>query len=382
MKVTIATLPLLALLLSGCGAVYTPQQLPKAETSGTQEELDLKIVALTSAVAQDANRTPFTRRVVIGSNLAGPAQLVDERSVISVKPPASGPAPIYRIGVGDVLQYARLMPTVSSTGTVTDEYSVRALPVTAEGYVSIVEVGRVDVAGKTIAEAEEAISAALLREGVDPRFEVSVAQFNSQKIYLGGIEAASVLPFTDRPLALDELLSSAGTKLEPGSDKVVKIFRDGTEYRLSARDTLTRAGQPRYFLYPGDRIYVENMVYRPETVILTGEVGSQSLFPISAEARQTLSDAMFSRGATALFTSDTSQVYLIRRNGEEATAYHLDASNPARLSIAGEVELRPQDIIFISEQPVTRYNRVLQQVLGALAGSRELRDNLDEEFGG
>jgi len=369
-----------ALAISSCGAIYNPQKLPEAGSEEGQQSIALEIVPLTSSVAAEANKSPFNRKVVSGSNLGGAAQLVEESNFIKLRLPPEAPPPIYRVGVGDVLQFARLMPRVSDTGTVSDEYSVRLLPVTSEGYVSIVEVGRVDVAGKTISEVEASISAALLRSGVDPRFEVSVQGFNSQKIFFGGAVQPMALPFTDRPLSLTEVMTTAGVALDPTSDKLVKIFRGGEEYRLSARQLLTGSDPSRYYLQGGDRVYIENMFYRPETVILAGEVGSQSLFPISAEARPTLSDAMFSRGAIAPFTSDSSQIYLIRRRGDSAVAYHLDGSNPARLSIASEIELRPQDVIFVAEQPVTRYNRVMQQLLGAMAATRELRDNVEAEL--
>ena len=369
-----------ALAISSCGAIYNPQKLPEAGSEEGQQSIALQIVALTSSVAMEANSAPFNRRVIRGSNLGGAATLVEESSFINLRLPPEASAPIYKVGVGDVLQFARLMPRVSDTGTVSDDYSLRLLPVTSEGYVSIVEVGRVDVAGKTISEVEASISAALLRSGVDPRFEVSVQGFNSQKIFFGGAVQPMALPFTDRPLSLTEVMTTAGVALDPTSDKLVKIFRGGEEYRLSARQLLTGSDPSRYYLQGGDRVYIENMFYRPETVILAGEVGSQSLFPISAEARPTLSDAMFSRGAIAPFTSDSSQIYLIRRRGDSAVAYHLDGSNPARLSIASEIELRPQDVIFVAEQPVTRYNRVMQQLLGAMAATTELRDNVEAEL--
>ena len=369
-----------SLAISSCGAIYNPQRLPERGAQEEQQTIALEVVALTSSVAKDANKTPFHRRVVVGSNLGGAAQLLEESSFIKLRLPPEGQPPIYKLGVGDVLQFARLMPRVRDGGTVSDDYNVRLLPVTSEGYVSILEVGRVEVVGKTISEVEASISAALLRSGVDPRFEVSIQGFNSQKIYFGGAVQPVAAPFTDRPISLTEVMTTSGVKLDPTSDKLVKIFRGGEEYRLSAHNLLTGSDPSKYYLHGGDRVYIENMFYRPETVILAGEVGSQSLFPISAEARPTLSDAMFSRGAIALFTSDSSQIYLIRRRGDSAVAYHLDGSNPARLSIASEIELRPQDVIFVAEQPVTRYNRVMQQLLGAVEATRELRDNVEAEF--
>ncbi len=382
-----------AFAITSCGIVYNPQTLPGKDAAKGQQAIALEVVALTSTVARVANTAPFNRRVIIGSNLGGAATLVEESSLIKLRLPPEGPSPVYKVGVGDVLQFARLMPRVSDIGTMSDEYSVRLLPVTSEGYVSIVEVGRVEVVGMTLSEVEASISSALLTSGVDPRFEVSVQEFNSQRIFLGSVVATSggamapsggavapiVIPFTDRPVSLTEVMTTAGVTLDPGSDKIVKIFRGGEEYRLSARKLLTGSDPSRYDLHGGDRIYIENIFYRPETVILAGEVGSQSLFPISAEERPTLSDALFSRGALALFTSDSSQIYLIRRRGDSAVAYHLDGSNPARLSIASEIELRPQDVIFIAEQPVTRFNRVLQQLIGGIASTSVLSSAVKPE---
>jgi polysaccharide export outer membrane protein len=43
------------------------------------------------------------------------------------------------------------------------------------------------------------------------------------------------------------------------------------------------------------------------------------------------------------------------------TAWHLDARNAANFVLATQFELRPNDIIFIEEQPITRWNRAFQQ---------------------
>lgn len=380
---------LTAILVAGCSGVYHPQELPKSGSSEEQQGIALTVIPLTSASAAEANRAPFPRRVIVGSNLGGAARLVEEPAFIDLKLPPDGAAPPYRVGVGDVLQFARLMPSVNDAGQVTDQYSVRLLPVTSEGYVSIVEVGRVDVEGKTISEVEGAISGALLRSGVDPRFEVSVNGFNSQKIYLGGTAAlavnsnvasadisasSSAIAFTDRPISLDEVMTSAGIGVQPGADKLVKIFRDGREYRVSARDVLTRSDFPRIYLHGGDRVFVEDMHYRSEAVVMTGAVGSRSLFEISAEKRQTLSDALFSTEALAPSDADSSQIYLLRRSGDGAVAYHLDGSDPTRLSIATEIELRPRDVVFVAEQPISRFNRVVQQLLGVAGAAGAVRD--------
>ncbi|MBL4629174.1 MAG: hypothetical protein JKY00_14285 [Roseicyclus sp.] len=43
-------------------------------------------------------------------------------------------------------------------------------------------------------------------------------------------------------------------------------------------------------------------------------------------------------------------------------AYRLDGSNVANLVLATRLELRPGDVVFVAEQPVTRWNRVIDQI--------------------
>ena len=52
--------------------------------------------------------------------------------------------------------------------------------------------------------------------------------------------------------------------------------------------------------------------------------------------------------------------------GDRVTAYHLDGSNPVNLIRATDMELRPNDIVFVAQQPVTKWNRVVQQLTTSL----------------
>jgi polysaccharide export outer membrane protein len=44
------------------------------------------------------------------------------------------------------------------------------------------------------------------------------------------------------------------------------------------------------------------------------------------------------------------------------TAWKLDTTNVANLALATRFELRPNDIVFVAEQPVTRWNRTINQI--------------------
>jgi polysaccharide export outer membrane protein len=99
-------------------------------------------------------------------------------------------------------------------------------------------------------------------------------------------------------------------------------------------------------------------------VYLTGEVSNPGRFPMPFARKATLADALFGEGGLSTETANPSQVYLLRGQGDagRTTAYNLDFRNAANLVLATRLELRPNDVIFATEQPVTKWSRVVQQI--------------------
>ncbi len=66
-----------------------------------------------------------------------------------------------------------------------------------------------------------------------------------------------------------------------------------------------------------------------------------------------------------------SQIYVLRGTESSArvNAFRLDARNAAHFVLATKFELRPNDVIFVAEQPVTRWSRVTQQIIPSLITS-------------
>ena len=152
-----------------------------------------------------------------------------------------------------------------------------------------------------------------------------------------------------------------------GQDAQIELIRNNEVYRLSIRKII-EGKYKKIRLFPDDRIIVNSLPYRPETVVITGEVINPRLYNLSPSERKTLSEALYSDQTFNNVSSDTSQIYLLRQqNQNNVLAYHLDASNPSRLILANRLELRPGDIIFIAPQPITNYNRALMQIFGAYA---------------
>ena len=145
-------------------------------------------------------------------------------------------------------------------------------------------------------------------------------------------------------------------------------------------DTLLQpTGDKRIRLFD-DKVFVDMLNFKREAVLLVGETGSQKAVSISAEFRPTLTDLLFSSSSINNTTSDTSQVYVLRKNNSDYLAYHLDVSNPARITLASKFEMRPDDIVFVATQPLTLYSRALSQILGSTSLTLQARDTARSEL--
>ena len=134
-------------------------------------------------------------------------------------------------------------------------------------------------------------------------------------------------------------------------------------------------------LFPADRVFVKALNYKTEKVLLIGETGAQSAIPINSTQRPSLSDTIFTGGVLNNITSDFSQIYVLREKKKLFYAYHLDITDPTRISLASRFEMRPDDIVFVATQPLSLYSRTLSQILGSTGLTLEARDTLRTEIG-
>ena len=79
--------------------------------------------------------------------------------------------------------------------------------------------------------------------------------------------------------------------------------------------------------------------------------------------------------------SDFSQIYVLRESNKSFLAYHLDITNPTRVSLASKFEMRPDDIVFVATQPLSLYSRTLSQILGSTGLTIQARDTIRTELG-
>ena len=370
---------ILAFIINGCGRAYFPIELKtvsRAERDESQQTNKINIIAMTPKAITKANLQPYQRRVINAGNLEKPAKILSAEDALNENfPEKNDPGP-YRVGIGDVINFGQIFKQNDSSSLVKRDVVVKE-----NGFVNIIEAGRIKAVGLTQSQLEDAIFAKLIENDGNRNFELSITGFNSKKILIVNADRSlKALKYISSPMFLRDAISSLDLNIETGSDVKVTILRKEREYVFSLVKLLKNSGS-KYRLYPDDKILVQPLNYRPETVLLVGETGAQMGIPINSFQRPTLSDTIFGARALNSVTSDFSQIYVLRKKGNEFNAYHLDITNPTRINFASKFEMRPDDIIFVATQPLSLYSRTLSQILGSTGLTLQARDTIKSEIG-
>ena len=76
-------------------------------------------------------------------------------------------------------------------------------------------------------------------------------------------------------------------------------------------------------------------------------------------------------------SGDVSQIYVLRASQDPrefgaVTAWHLDARNAANFALMTNFELRPDDVVFVAQQPITTWNRAVSQILPSIINTARI----------
>lgn len=335
-----------ALLLTGCAFAPGMTMSAKFQTAGESGDriAPAEYVPITPALITRLNqeRTEDAAIRELSAAVAGPYR-IGPRDILSVvvweHPELTIPFGEYR--------------TADSAGQVVDE----------EGFMYYPYVGRVRVSGMTTGEVRDLLTIRLSKYIEKPQVDVRVAAYRSQRVNIvGEVAEPGIQPISDIPLTVAELISRSGGLTERADPRHVALTRDGHTVTLDLLSMYKQGDAAQnLLLQSGDVLYVpssdENKVY------LMGEVPRPQAAPM-IRGRMSLAEALSASGGLNQNTADPEQVYVIRRNdGTAAKVFHLDATSADALLLADSFELQPRDIVFVGTAGVTRWNRVISQVL-------------------
>lgn len=342
----------------------------------TEDTANSKVITLTDRVAK-------LRDILAASGLG---IRTNERVLVTLKRGSDA----YHMTMRDVFNSQTPDVVIEDGDTIyVDEFQSKIASGTAivmsEGTLVIPEFGRIKVIGSTIDQVRRRLSQKIkTTPNITKTVDLDVIGFASKNatIYLStGLTtersdySTQIVPIGTIDLPLSIALTKAGVKVDNGAITQVTLKRDDKTYRFSFEDLIVKKGK-QIFLLPDDQIFVDRLPYKENKVFALGGV-EPKIINITPERRETLADALFAEnGVLASDAAQRSDVYLLRGTSP-VRAYRLDAQSPTRLIVADAMELRPNDILYVAEQPIVSFNRALERIIplrtliADIAGSTE-----------
>ena len=236
----------------------------------------------------------------------------------------------YRLALGDTIRI-----TVFQVADLSLETRI-----TEAGVISYPLLGRVNVAGLTIAEAEQRIAKGL-RDGnfvLQPQVSITVIQARGNQVsVLGQVGRPGRYPLETGEVRLTDMLATAGGISPAGSDVIIVVgMRNGQPYRVEIdMPSLFGPNRPNtdILLQNGDVIWIE----RAPTIYMYGEV--QRPGAMRLERGMSVMQALASAGG--ITQRGTLRGLRISRKD--------DGGRQREIEPQMNDSLRPDDIVFVRE---------------------------------
>lgn len=299
----------------------------------------------------------------------------------------------YRINVGDILSVnVYNQPDLSANGIL----------VRSDGNASFNGVGEIQVAGKTIREASLLLDSQIRELVKEPRVTLTVSEIRPPSVYLAGAvmrpgmlqagntnaivsnggsnanntngsstsaQTNSSISANRMDFRLSSVLAAAGGAKLNADLANVTVTRDGELFKTVNLWNLLKSGSPQedLVLQNGDSVYIPELPYQAlddETyrLLLSSAIGPQ-VFPVriigdvktpgvyDLNSASPFLNSAIAKGGGYNYGANRNVVAIRRFTGENKfTTLHID---PQR----HDFMLRPNDVIFVSEQKVYKAGR-------------------------
>lgn len=290
----------------------------------------------------------------------------------------------YRIGRGDLL-YITVYghPELTAPAGSQSQPNLVGNLVRSDGTIFYPYIGSVLAAGRTIEEVRSEISNRISEYIAEPQVDARVLGFRSQRTYITGqVNSPGPQPITNVPLTIVNAVNAAGG-LTPNANwhDAILVREGGERISISLHELLNngRLDQNR-LLRDGDVLNVPEVGNKK--VFVLGELNSVNAIAMG-NLSISLTDAITQSGGINQMTANASGIFVIRQAppGVErlADVYQLDARNALAFALGARFMLQPQDIVYVTTVPISRWNRVLSQILPSLSSLLVL-DNIGEQL--
>lgn len=261
----------------------------------------------------------------------------------------------YRLGPEDQLRI-----TVWSRPDLSKETRIRP-----DGILFIPLVGNITAAGMTVAELQDYITSHLSRVLRNPQVDIEIIEYASKVYYLlGQVVKPGMYPVTATTNVL-EGIAVGGGPTEKANLGGAYLIRDGVVVPINFYSLLEQGDMSQnLMLADGDIIYVPSI--ENARVYVLGEVNSPAAVPMRS-SRMRLSEAIAAAGGFNETTAYKRGVKIIRGGLSEPKVYTVNYDDILRGRRPDIAFLRNGDIVFVPASGLTKWDRVLGQLLPNLS---------------
>lgn len=303
----------------------------------------------------------------------------------------SVPEATVRIGVGDIIgmtifeaQGGGLFLPQDAGARQGNFVQLPAQQVNRDGTLTVPFGGEIRAVGLTPAQLERSIAAKIAGRALEPQVIVTVQDRRSNEVTVTGDVNTSVRfgvdPGGSRLLGA---IARAGGPRFPTYESVVTLQRGHSSEHALLADILDDPKQ-NIELEQNDSVIV---THEPRYFVALGAVGQSASvgtqlnnrFPF-ADRHLSLADAIARAGGLSDSQANPAAVFLFRFEHPDIlrdlgvnvpadakrnipTVYRADFTNASSLFLANEVQMRPNDMIFVSNAPLTDYQKFLSIIL-------------------
>jgi polysaccharide export outer membrane protein len=297
------------------------------------------------------------------------------------------PPPEIKFGIGDVVSVT-IFEAAAGGLFIPGEASVRPgnfvtlpnQPVDTNGNIAVPYAGAIKAAGRTPAEVQKSIVAALANRAIEPQAVVALTTQNTSLIsVLGEVNNPNRFPAQPAGEHLLDAITRGGGIKDQGYDSWVVLERRGRRASVPF-GSLIYQPENNVWVWPSDTVYV----YRePQTFLAFGASGQQGQFNFDAW-RITLAEAVAKAGGLLDVQADPASVYLYRREPREIAErigvdcskfvgptvpviYNVNFRDPGGYFLGSKLQMRNKDIIFAADAPSVELTKFLNLLYIAAA---------------